>query len=951
MHRIPASDGGEISEVDLATLMSGENAAYVEALFEDYLTGRAGIPDTWRRLFEGLVGGNGGAANGAAAQTRFRPTPAARPPAHTSTQSMSGVGIFGLVDAYRALGHLAARLDPLGRGQSSHPLLDPGRFGFSDADLEVPGGSGSFLGLDRGTPLELIEALRETYCGTFAVEFMEIRDKERRDWLIQQMEPQRNRPSLTGEDRLRILEQILAAESLEQFLHKRFLGQKRFSVEGGESLIPLMDTIAEDAAALGVEEAVIGMAHRGRLNLLGHLMGMPYQAIFAQFQPGLIPLDAQGTGDVRYHRGYSTDRIARCARSIHLSLQPNPSHLEAVNPVVEGIVRCKQNMRGDLERNQVIPVLIPGDAAFMGQGIVAETLAMSELDTYWTGGTIHIIVNNQIAFTTDPEDYRFTQHPSDMAKLIQAPIFHVNADDPEACVHAARLAIAFRQRFQEDVIIDLVCYRRYGHNEGDDPTLTQPLLYKQIDQHERVGALYRQRLADEGAVDAGTVGRIDEEQRQRLEHAYEESQTQMRLEGAEGYHGLWSGRETGNGHDGEPAQTGIPAAAIREVGRALVDYPADFHPHPKGQRLAERRARAIEADEPVDWGTGEALAIGSLLLEGTTVRMTGQDVERGTFGHRNAVLHDVETGSELVPLASTARDGAQFIVANSLLSEAAVLGFEYGYSTVDPNRLVIWEAQFGDFANGAQVIIDQFISSSEQKWNRSCGIVMLLPHGYEGQGPEHSSARLERFLQLCAEDNLQVCNFTTPAQLFHGLRRQVRRTYRKPLVVLSPKSLLRHPRAVSRPSEMGLGSFQEVLDDPAFAGGGREQVRRVLICSGKVYYTLLAAREDSAFDDVALLRLEQIHPFPFERLRELLASYGTKDFIWVQEEPWNMGAWSFVDDRLRRVLPERGRLRYVGRPEAASPAGGSYRAHEREEADLVREAFAKRRRLRRKNGS
>ena len=935
------------SDIDLATLMSGENGAWVEALFEDYLTGRGTLPESFRELFDALAGRARRGGNGEPLRADA-PVRAPARPVHTPTQTMSGVGIIGLIDAYRALGHLVADLDPLGRGRRELPLLDPARFDFTDADLDVPGPTGHFPGLERGTPRELISALRETYCGTFAIEFMEMPDKERRDWLIERMEPHRNHPSFEPDERERILTQVIAAERFEQFLHRRFIGQKRFSVEGGEALLPLTDTIVERASELGAAELVVGMAHRGRLNFLAHVLGVPYRALFSEFQPGLVPQDAEGAGDVKYHRGFSADHPTQAGRTIHVSLQPNPSHLEAVNPVVEGIVRAKQNIRGDIERCQVIPLLIHGDAAFMGQGIVAETLTMSELNSYWTGGTIHIIFNNQIGFTTDPEDYCFTEHPTDMAKVIQAPVFHVNADDPEACVHAARLAIAFRQRFQEDVIIDLVCYRRHGHNEGEDPTLTQPRLYQTIDAHRTVGALYSERLIREGVVDGTSVATMEREHAARMERALEESETHVSLEGGEGYHGLWSGHDTPDPTVEEAAPTGAPRETLLRIASALTDWPAGFHPHRKMKRLMGLRARAIEEGGPIDWGTGEALAIGSLVAEGTTVRFTGQDVEPGTFGHRHAVLHDVQTGAEHVPLASLASGGAQFIIANSLLSEAAVLGFEYGYSTVDPDRVVIWEAQFGDFANSAQTIIDQFISSSEQKWNRSSGLVMLLPHGYEGQGPEHSSARLERYLQLCAEDNMQVCNLTTPAQLFHALRRQIAGSRRKPLVVMSPKSLLRHPRAVSPLFEFEAGGFQEVLDDPARTTGALdpERIRRVLICAGKVYYTLLEAREDSAFDDVALLRLEQIHPFPFARLRELLASYATGDVIWVQEEPWNMGAWAFVQDRLRRALPKNGRLRYVGRREAASPATGSYRLHEQEQAEFVREAFARRRRAR-----
>jgi 2-oxoglutarate dehydrogenase E1 component len=566
---------------------------------------------------------------------------------------------------------------------------------------------------------------------------------------------------------------------------------------------------------------------------------------------------------------------------------------------------------------------------------------MSELDIYWTGGTIHIIVNNQIGFTTEPKDYRFTQHPSDMAKVIQAPIFHVNADDPEACVNAARLAIEFRQRWKEDVIIDLVCYRRHGHNEGDDPTFTQPVLYKQIRTHPRVSAIYTERLLQEGVIDEVAVEKIESEQERRLEEALERSSEQQRDSGTEGYHGLWSGLEA---RERIELPTAVPRERLGRVADALLDLPEGFTAHPKIVRLMEQRARSIAEGRGIDWGTAECMALGTMLLEGTTIRLTGQDAERGTFSSRHAVLHDVESGARTIPLDTLTNMDSRLIISNSNLSEAAVLGFEYGYSSVDPDRLAIWEAQFGDFCNAAQVIIDQFIASAETKWRRSSGLVMLLPHGYEGQGPEHSSARLERFLQLCAEDNIQVCNLTTPAQYFHALRRQIRRNYRKPLILMSPKSLLRHPAALSSVEELTEGAFRCAIDDPAFVAGDldRSQVRRVIVCSGKVYYTLLAAREDSNFNDVALVRLEQLHPFPFDLLRDLLAAYPAHDIVWCQEEPWNMGAWSYVQERMRRVLgPEVG-LRYVGRVEAASPAAGSYSIHEQEETEFVREAFARR---------
>jgi 2-oxoglutarate dehydrogenase E1 component len=917
------------TQAELAGLLSSENGAYVEALYEDWALGRE-VPGSWRALFETL-GGVPAAPPRASGAPLAVPEPG-QPPA------VPAVGILALIDAFRTHGHLVAQLDPLGHGALSHPLLDPAEFGI-EAFMDRRTSFRSYPGLGEGTVRQLIDSLRRTYCGTFAVEYMDLRDKERRDWLIRRMEPQENRPGLDPEDKRRVLTQLLAAERFEMFLHKRFLGQKRFSLEGAEALIPMLDTLIEGAADQGAEEIVLAMAHRGRLNVMLNTLGMPHGAMLAAFQPALVPPGAQGAGDVKYHRGFSSDRRTRSGRSVHLSLQPNPSHLEWVNPVAEGVVRAKQNLRGDEERTRVIPVILHGDSAFTGQGIVPETLALSELDSYWTGGTIHLIVNNQIAFTTEPVDYRFTRHPSDMAKAIQAPIFHVNADDPEACVHAGRLAIAFRQTFREDVIIDLVCYRRHGHNEGDDPTFTQPLLYKQIDAHPRVGSIYTERLLAEGVVDAAAVEKLEAEQQRVLEQGLIDSTSELRVAGAEAYRGLWSGLEGRSLRD-EP--TAVVRSVLESIGDALVAVPAGFQVHPKLKRLLEGRRDAVRAGGPIDWGTAEALALGSLLREGTTVRLTGQDVERGTFSHRHAVLHDVASGDVFVPLAGLAQ-GAVFAVNNSMLSEAAVLGFEYGYSSVDPARLAIWEAQFGDFANSAQVIIDQFIASGEVKWGRASGLVLLLPHGYEGQGPEHSSARLERYLQLCAQDNMQVCNLTTPAQYFHALRRQVHRNYRKPLILMSPKSLLRSPDAVSRIEDFVSGSFQPVIDDPRFAAGDPDpaRARRLLLCSGKVYYALCDVRDDSAFDDVAIARIEQLHPFPFDALERVLRRYPTDDVVWVQEEPWNMGAWSFVQDRIRRILPASRSLRYVGRRESASTATGSFRIHEQEEAELLREAFAK----------
>jgi len=917
---------------ELAALFHGENGAFVESLYDDYVTGREQVPESWRRIFDSLHGVTSPAAPSSEAATQVRDGATGAP--------VPAVGIIGLIDAYRSQGHLIAKLDPLGENRDEHPLLEPKEFGLGGAEQMTRRVTfGSYGGLREGTVPELIESLRRTYCGTFAVEFMEIRDKQRRDWLMAAMEPHENAPKLATEERLRVLTQLMAAERFEQFLHKRFLGVYRFSLEGGEAMIPMLDAIFEGASEQGAEEVVLAMAHRGRLNVMAHAMEMPYRAIMAEFQTSLMPANAQGMGDVKYHRGYSADLRTRAGKTLHVSLCPNPSHLEWINPVAEGVVRAKQNRRGDTERRQVIPLQIHGDAAFTGQGVVFETLALSELDAYWTGGTIHVIINNQIGFTTEPGEYRFTQYPSDGAKLAQAPVFHVNADDPEACVYAAKLAIAWRQTFKEDVVIDLVCYRRHGHNESDDPTYTQPLLYKQINAHERVVRLYSDRLIADRALDQAALAKLEEEQKRRLEQALEESTQQTRLEGAEGYHGLWAGLANAEQQDGK---TAVARELLDATARALLDVPPGFSVHPKLKRIFEQRTQSVLGGGEIDWGTAEALALGSLLQEGVTVRLTGQDCERGTFGHRHAVLHDVENGSRYTPLAKLGANGTRFIIANSLLSEAGVLGFEYGYSTVDPNRLALWEAQFGDFANSAQVIIDQFIASGEKKWSRSSGLVLLLPHGYEGKGPEHSSARIERFLQLCAEDNLQVCNLSTPAQYFHALRRQIRRNFRKPLVLMTPKSLLRHPKCVSTVDELTAGGFREVIDDAGFAAGGRDpqSARRVLLCCGKVYYTLLEARETHGFDDVAIARLEELHPFPFDALRGVLARYGAKEVIWVQEEPWNMGAWSFVSDRMTRVLPDGATLRYVGRRESASPATGSYRLHEEEQAEFVREAFA-----------
>jgi 2-oxoglutarate dehydrogenase E1 component len=752
------------------------------------------------------------------------------------------------------------------------------------------------------------------------------------------MEPTLNKPELSTDDRTHILNMLTASEGFEQFIHTKFVGQKRFSLEGAESLIPLLATLIEDAGDCGVEEVIMGMAHRGRLNVLANILRKPYEMIFAEFEGTFLRADIQGDGDVKYHLGYARDHTTRNGRKVHVSLCSNPSHLEAVDPIVEGIVRAKQHYHQDATRTRVVPVLIHGDAAFTGQGLVSETLALSELEGYRTGGTIHIIVNNQIGFTTSPQDYRFTRYPSDVAKIIQAPVFHVNGDDPEAVVQAARLAIAFRNTFKKDVIIDLVCYRRYGHNEADEPAFTQPVMYREIEAHPTVRQVYAERLVADGVVTADESAKTVADWREIFDDALNYARDFMPRQQVFALGGAWKGLQWAG--DDWSAHTAVPIDTLQHVAHGVLALPDGFASHPKVHKLLEQRAEMLRPDGRIDWGCAEMLAFGTLLLEGTKVRLSGQDSGRGTFSHRHSVLRDVNTGERYVPLDHLSQDQGRFIVIDSLLSEAAVLGFEYGFSSADPRNLVIWEAQFGDFANGAQVIIDQFISSAESKWQRMSGLVMLLPHGYEGQGPEHSSARLERYLQLCAENNLQVCNLTTPAQYFHALRRQMHRTFRKPLIIMSPKSLLRHKLCVSSPRDITEGSFQPVLSeiDPIEP----ETVRRILFCSGKVYYDLLAARRERDIHDIAIIRVEQLYPFPEKDVVAALTPYGAaREVLWVQEEPWNMGAWHEMYRRLRRAIGDTRALGYAGRDAAASPAVGSYKIHSAEAVELINNALRK----------
>jgi 2-oxoglutarate dehydrogenase E1 component len=924
------------------------NKDFVAEQYRRWKADPSSVDASWALFFAGYElagdGGNGDLAhveNGAAAAA-----PLTAPVTAEAAIPAPVIGVFDLVHSYRELGFLSAHLNPLAPKPELHPLLEPAEFGFREHDLDRVVQPASFRGAGPMPLRELIARLQTTYCRTLGVEYLHIPVREQRVWLQERMEPSLNYPSLTTEDRSRILDMLVYAEGFEQFLQVRYPTAKRFSLEGADALIPMLDFLIEEGGALGVEEMVMGMSHRGRLNVLVNILRKPYEMVIAEFEGSMLSREVTGDGDVKYHQGYSRDHTTRAGHKVHLSLSPNPSHLEAVNPVIEGMVRAKQNHLRDTDRSRVVPVLMHGDAAFTGQGIVAETLWLSELEAYRTGGTVHIIVNNQIGFTTPPSAFRFTPHPSDVAKIIQGPVFHVNGDDPEAAIQAIRLAIDFRQAFKKDVFINLVCYRRHGHNELDDPTFTQPVMYKQIASHPTPLTLYRDKLAAAGVIPAEEADRRATEFRELLSDAQGYARDFMPRQQVFVFGGLWKG--LGWAGDDWSADTRVPRETLEEIAQALTRVPDDFHPNPKVMRLMEQRAAMVSDEGRIDWGCGEALAYGSLLLEGTAVRLSGQDTGRGTFSHRHAVLHDVENDATYVPLAHIRPGQANVMIIDSMLSEAACLGFEFGFSWADPTKLVVWEAQFGDFANGAQVIIDQFISSSESKWQRMSGLVMLLPHGYEGQGPEHSSARLERYLQLCAENNMQVCNLTTPAQFFHAIRRQIHRKFRKPLIIMSPKSLLRHKLAVSRLHDFTDGTFQTVLDDPAREGAiemgvtvDPKAVRRLILCSGKIYYALVAGRRERELATAALVRVEQLYPFPQAEIRAILDAYPNAEQVyWVQEEPHNMGAWNFMSHRLPPMLGER-RLSYISRDEAASPATGSYKVHQAEEADLVNRAFAR----------
>ena len=880
-----------------------------------------------------------GAAPSAAA------TPSATAPADAAgsrAAALDSIRAMALIDAYRTRGHLAGRLDPLGlKPIGSHPELDPQTFGFTQSDLDRPIFLGGELGFHEATLREVIAHLRRIYCGIVGIEYMHIQDPAQRSWIQQRVEGAQHRTVLKREGKLEILDHLTQAATFERFIHRKWVGTKRFGLDGAESAIPALEQIVRRAAELGVEEIAIGMPHRGRLNVLANVMRKPYRAIFAEFSGSTAAYDDYGSGDVKYHMGTSTDRVVR-DRKVHLSLAANPSHLEAVDPVVLGKVRAKQDLRDDKTRRSVMGLLLHGDAAFAGQGLVAETLMLSELKGYDTGGTFHLIINNQIGFTTDPTSARSGPYCSDVGLMIQVPIVHVNGDYPEAVVAVVGFATEFLLQFGKDVIVDLFCYRRYGHNEADEPMFTQPLMYQRIAERQPVREAYARHLREEGTLTAGEADAMVEAWQTRLEKEFELSK-QHSVDRADWLEGTWSGLEPVKGYDARRGKTAVDLDTLREVGRALTAIPADFAAHKKLQKLFEAKAHAIQSGEGIDWATAEALAFGTLLIEGQPIRLSGQDSERGTFSQRHAAIFDQEDGRRYLPLDHIRERQEKLEVLNSPLAELSVLGFEYGYSSADPRTLVLWEAQFGDFANGAQVIIDQFLAAAEYKWLRMSGIVLLLPHGYEGQGPEHSSARLERYLQMCAQDNMQVVNVTTPANYFHVLRRQMHRSFRKPLVVMTPKSLLRHKRCVSRLADLGPGSgFHRVMYDDVLPSEP-EEARQLVLCTGKVYYDLFAEREARGGSDVHLLRIEQLYPFPADALTELLEPYRHCHLVWCQEEPRNMGAWEFIEDLIREVAVEAGckhpEPRYAGRPTSAATATGLLDRHEAERAELLDDAL------------
>jgi 2-oxoglutarate dehydrogenase E1 component len=970
-----------------SSFMQGHNAEYLEQLYARYANDPNAVGEAWQEFFRQLgdaeIDVKAQATGPSWARADWPPMPTddltvaltgewPAPPAEAreagnkirekATEKgveisddmvqravLDSIRALMIIRAYRIRGHLVADLDPLGmREVTLHPELDPKSYGFADADMDRPIFIDNVLGLQMASMRQIVEIVKRTYCGTFALQYMHISNPDEAAWLKERIEGFGKEIQFTREGRKAILNSMVQAEGFEKFLHVKYMGTKRFGLDGGESLIPAMEQIIKRGGQLGVKDIIIGMPHRGRLSVLANVMQKPYRAIFNEFQGGSSkPEEVDGSGDVKYHLGASSDREFD-GNSVHLSLTANPSHLEAVNPVVLGKARAKQDQNNDALRTSVLPMLLHGDAAFAGQGVVAEGFGLSGLKGHRTGGTMHIIVNNQIGFTTAPHFSRSSPYPTDIALMVEAPIFHVNGDDPEAVVHAARVAIEFRQKFQKDVVIDIFCYRRFGHNEGDEPMFTNPVMYKTIKKQKTTLSLYTERLVKDGLIPEGEIEDMKASFQAHLNSEFEAGKD-YKPNKADWLDGRWSHLDR-QGEEYQRGETAIKPETFEEVGAALTRPPEGAVLHKTVSRILENKAKMFEEGQGFDWATAEAIAFGSLLTEGYPVRLSGQDSTRGTFSQRHSGLIDQNTEERHYPLNAIREGQARFEAIDSMLSEYAVLGFEYGYSLAEPNALVLWEAQFGDFANGAQIMFDQFISSGERKWLRMSGLVMLLPHGFEGQGPEHSSSRLERFLQMSAEDNWIVANCTTPANYFHILRRQLHRSFRKPLVMMTPKSLLRHKMAVSNTEDFVTGSsFHRVLWDDAQKGNSAtklvadDKIKRVVLCSGKVYYDLLEERDARGITDVYLLRQEQFYPFPALALVKELERFKGTEIVWCQEEPKNQGGWTFIEPNLEWVLTRIGadykRPRYVGRPASASPATGQASQHKAQQAALVNDAL------------
>jgi len=932
-----------LKEQIASTPLFGSNAAAIERLYEQFLEDPAAVPVAWRDYFEAMGDAQGDIAHSGIREALLREAASGRRVARPGTRAAGGApqvagekqaAVSRLIQVYSLRGHQIADIDPLGMMERRVPgVLKLDYLGLTEADMDTEFHTGGLAGRgdERMKLRDIIALLKAIYCGKAGAEFAHISRARERLWLRKRFEDGAASNNLSDDERVWILEQLTAAEGIERYLHTRYVGQKRFSLEGGESLIPMLDDIIQQGGVSGIREIVIGMAHRGRINVLVNILGKSPEVLFEEFEGNYDLDELRGSGDVKYHKGFSAD-MKTPGGNVHIALAFNPSHLEIVNPVVEGSVRARQQRRGDIERKEVLPVLIHGDAAFAGQGVVSETFQLSQTNGFRTGGTVHIVINNQIGFTTSrPSDARSTDYCSDIAKMIEAPIFHVNSDDPEMVIFVTRLALEYRQVFKKDVVIDLVCYRRHGHNEADEPAATQPIMYSRIRSHKTTRELYANRLEQNGTISATQAAEMQDAYRDRLDRGEPVPKSSLGLIGNEFtvdwgpfVHTEWD----------DPVDTTITPQLAAELGDAITTIPADVQPHGRVKRILEDRRKMAAGDMDMDWGFAETMAYASLLVEGHDVRLVGQDSGRGTFFHRHAVVHNQVNNREYIPLDHLVDRTNAFRVIDSLLSEEAVLGFEYGYASTSPSTLVIWEGQFGDFANGAQVVIDQFISSGEAKWGRLCGLTMFLPHGYEGQGPEHSSARLERFLQLCAEHNMQVCVPSTPAQMFHMLRRQQVRPYRKPLIVMTPKSLLRHKMSVSPLSELSSGRFEAII--PEIEAIAKNKTRRVVFCSGKVYFDLLEAREVHGINDIAIVRIEQLYPFPVREYAELLAGYGhVEEIVWCQEEPLNQGAWYQIKHRLQEPLKEHQQLYYAGRPGAAAPASGIFKVHLQQQQALV----------------